>query len=386
MAKKSYRKNRPAAPYLVTFNHPVTGKRKRISFKTEREQEDAFRKYDQIEYLKRTNQDWRKEWNEDETVVTIKDVFDLFRDTYLSDIDNYNTVRKYNQVLNTVTEVFPETTPVEMIRGLDRYMGVGKRTGWGIYKAHREAMGRSRRGINSYLGDIRTAFEFARNNGGKDGNGLITFNPIKNGRMGDKFKESELQPLKVFEWTTANIQRLFNNEALPEYHRELVTVYALIGVRATELAGFNAGERDKELHWHHVDLVKGEIMLWVGKQGSNARRKRAPLHPEVVKIFKKWKEVDKFDRPIPHAYRWIWTVMNEIKQIIGLEFTNHDLRRLKAQLTEKKTHSDTAAAYAIGDKSVEMVKSHYAPVSMDTQRYLNDAAFEQLTTELEGNA
>ena len=386
MAKKSYRKNRPAAPYLVTFNHPVTGKRKRISFKTEREQEDAFRKYDQIEYLKRTNQDWRKEWNEDEKVVTIKDVFDLFRNTYLTDIGNYNTVRKYNQVLNTVTEVFPETTPVEMIRGLDRYMGVGKRTGWGIYKAHREAMGRSRRGINSYLGDIRTAFEFARNNGGKDGNGLITFNPIKNGRMGDKFKESELQPLKVFEWTTGNIQRLFNNEALPEYHRELVTVYALIGVRATELAGFNANERNKELHWHHVDLVKGEIMLWVGKQGSNARRKRAPLHQEVVKIFKKWKEVDKLDRPIPHAYRWIWTMMNEVKQITGLDFTNHDLRRLKAQLTEKMTHSDTAAAYAIGDKSVEMVKSHYAPVSMDTQRYLNDAAFEQLTTELEGNA
>ena len=71
-------------------------------------------------------------------------------------------------------------------------------------------------------------------------------------------------------------------------------------------------------------------MLWVGKQGSAARRKRAPLHPEVVKNFKKWKEVDKLERPIPHSYIWIWTRMKEVKQITGLNFMNHDLRRLKA--------------------------------------------------------
>jgi len=144
--------------------------------------------------------------------------------------------------------------------------------------------------------------------------------------------------------------------------------------------------RHKELHWHHIDFTKGEIMLWVGKQGSAARRKRAPLHPEVVKIFKKWKEVNKLGRTIPHSYIWIWKRMKEVKQITGLNFANHDLRRLKAQLTEKKTHDATATAYAIGDKSVEMVKSHYAPTSMSTLRHLNDEAFAQLTTELEGNA
>ena len=96
--------------------------------------------------------------------------------------------------------------------------------------------------------------------------------------------------------------------------------------------------RNKELHWHHIDFKKCEIMLWVGKQGSAARRKRAPLHPEVVKIFAKWKEVDNLEHPIPHAYIWIWKRMKEVKQITGLNFTNHDLRRLKAQLTEKKTH------------------------------------------------
>ena len=144
--------------------------------------------------------------------------------------------------------------------------------------------------------------------------------------------------------------------------------------------------RNEELHWHHIDFTKGEIMLWVGKQGSAVRRKRAPLHPEVVKIFAKWKDVDNFERPIPHAYRWLWNKMNEVKQITGLNFTNHDLRRLKAQLTEKKTHDAKAAAYSIGDKSVEMVKGHYAPPSMSTLRHLNDEAFSQLTTELKGNA
>ena len=144
--------------------------------------------------------------------------------------------------------------------------------------------------------------------------------------------------------------------------------------------------RNKELKWHYIDFKKCEIMLWVGKQGSAARRKRAPLHPEVVQIFKKWKDVDNFERPIPHAYRWLWGKMNEVQQITGLNFTNHDLRRLKAQLTEKKTHDAKAAAYSIGDKSVEMVKDHYAPTSMSTLRHLNDEAFSQLTTELEGNA
>jgi len=133
--------------------------------------------------------------------------------------------------------------------------------------------------------------------------------------------------------------------------------------------------RNKELKWHHVDLKKGEIMLWVGKQGSAARRKRAPLHPEVVKIFTKWKDVDNLERPIPHAYIWIWKRMKEVKQITGLNFTNHDLRRLKAQVTEKKTHDAKAAAYSIGDKSVEMVKGHYAPTSMSTLRHLNEEAF-----------
>ena len=144
--------------------------------------------------------------------------------------------------------------------------------------------------------------------------------------------------------------------------------------------------RNKELKWHHVDLKKGEIMLWVGKQGSSARRKRAPLHPAVVKSFAKWKDVDNFERPIPRAYRWLWNKMNEVKQITGLNFTNNDLRRLKAQLTEKKTHDAKAAGYSIGDKSVEMVKEHYAPTSMSTLRHLNEEAFAQLTTELEGNA
>ena len=385
MAKKSHRADRPS-PYQVSFIHPVSGKRTKKCFKTQAAQEDAFRYYDRIEYLQRTNQEWRREWYNEDVAATIGDVFALFRTDYLSDINNDDTVRKYESTLKSVTAIFPESTPVEMIRGLERHMAVGLRKGWGIYKAHREAMGRTRRGINSYLSEIHTAFQYALENGGKDNNGLITLNPIKKGRMGDKFKKSELEPLDVFEWTNANIKRLFNNEAMPKYHRELVMVYSLIGVRATELAGYNYKDRNKELKWHHVDLKKGEIMLWVGKQGSAARRKRAPLHPEVVKIFTKWRDVDNLERPIPHAYRWIWNTMKEVKQITGLNFTNHDLRRLKAQLTEKKTHDAKAAAYSIGDKSVEMVKSHYAPTSMSTLRHFNEEAFSQLTTELECSA
>ncbi|HCV04699.1 MAG TPA: hypothetical protein DG048_18840 [Pseudoalteromonas sp.] len=379
--EKTYKKR-----YAVKYKHPILGTYKTSYFEDKARQLECYLFMSDIDRLKKNGGDWRSRWNTPQQEVTIGEVFELFRSSYIPTLTNEKTQVKYGNVMDSVTKIFPENTPVTMIRSMKRRVAGDECVGWNIYKSTRELMGCSRRGINSYLSELTTIFKYAVENGGNSGNGLIDKNPVKSGVMGDKFRKSQLPRLNPFVWTTEKINALFNSKLLPTYYIEILRVYVLIGIRAKEFTGYNYQDRHKELHWHHIDLKKGEIMIFVGKQSSDGIRKKAPLHPEVVKILKKWKEVDKFDRPLPHGYGWLAEKMKEIKKLTGVNFTNHDLRRLKAQLTEKATHDSLAAAFAIGDKSPKMVEEHYAPISMETQRYLNDQAFKQLTSELEGNA
>ena len=76
--------------------------------------------------------------------------------------------------------------------------------------------------------------------------------------------------------------------------------------------------------------------------------------------------------------------LGAIEPVFGNITVNKGMNQCSGQL---KPHTFLKEfSYSIGDKSVEMVKGHYAPPSMSTLRHLNDEAFSQLTTELEGNA
>ena len=381
MASKSIAKKRKAK-YRVSFKHPKSGRRMNRYFDTKSKQEHAFRHFDHLEFLVATNQPWEHLWNEPEEAVTLEQVFDLFTNNALPFYNTIRTEAKYKTVIKSVLKVFAEDTPVSMIRGMENWVNGAKYQGWNIYKASREYTGRTRRGINKYLSELKQVFDYAIENGGKDGNGLISSNPI---RKSDKYTKAQLDPIKVYDWSINDrIRRLFLSPGLSDFHKELLNVYVMIGARAREILGFNYFEPDRVLKWQHVDFKKNIIHLFVGK--SNQTRKTADVHPSAMAILKKWRDELKFEYPLPFGYDKLRAYMLEIKEITGLDFTNHDLRRLKAQLSEKSTNNKTLAAWSIGDTSADMAQTHYAPTSIETMQAINNAAFDQLTHELKDNS
>ena len=162
---------------------------------------------------------------------------------------------------------------------------------------------------------------------------------------------------------------LFTHPGLTEFHRDLLTVYTYTGARAVELLGYNYNDRNKELKWHHVDFDKRTINLLPKRKKS---RKLAKQHPIVMMVLKKWKE-DGHEMPLPFAYGKLRSIIADINTITNIDFTCHDLRRLKAQMAEEENGDMQLAGYAIGDTTRSVVVNSYAPVSHSTMDKINDS-------------
>ena len=96
-------------------------------------------------------------------------------------------------------------------------------------------------------------------------------------------------------------------------------------------------------------------------------------------ILRKWKDQEN-EKPLPFAYKKLRGLIADISSITGIDFTCHDLRRLKAQLAEEENGDIQLAGYAIGDTTQSVVSNHYAPVSHTTMDKINnsvDSAFNR---------
>ena len=60
---------------------------------------------------------------------------------------------------------------------------------------------------------------------------------------------------------------------------------------------------------------------------------------------------------------------------MGIKFTCHDLRRMKAQVLRNETQDITQASKGIGDKTTEVVHNHYAGTTIEEQQAINDTAY-----------
>jgi integrase len=185
----------------------------------------------------------------------------------------------------------------------------------------------------------------------------------------DKYNASELNEVVYKVWTDEEILTLFNHANLSEFQKDLLTVYTYTGARATELLGYNYKRRDKVLEWHHVDFNERTISLLPKRKYS---RKLAKQHPIVMDILRKWKEEGK-EKPLPFGYKKLRGIIADINDSTGIQFTCHDLRRLKAQLAEEENGDIQLAGYAIGDTTSSVVSKHYAPVSHATMDKINDS-------------
>ena len=355
-------------PYVLSYFDPIkdNGVWQKVTFANIDDAKEEERRWDNIAHYHKThNPLWRALYYEHGKVYTIKDVFDAYQSNVLDKKIKKLTVDKYQAVMKSVLQVFPENTPVESIRGIERDMKTGRKQGWEIYKAQRDITC-TRNGINSYLRDIRAIFMWALSNGGPQGRGMVNFEVVT---KSDKYNNSETPESEIKVWSDEEIMTLFTHPGLTEFHRDLLTVYTYTGARAVELLGYNYNDRNKELKWHHVDFDKRTISLLPKRKKS---RKLAKQHPIVMMILKKWKE-DGHEMPLPFAYGKLRSIIADINTITNIDFTCHDLRRLKAQMAEEENGDMQLAGYAIGDTTRSVVVNSYAPVSHSTMDKINDS-------------
>jgi integrase len=349
-------------PYVLSYFDPVKGKWQKATFTHENDANEELRRWENIaHYFKTNNPIWHAMYYQADVAVTIQDVFDSYTTNVLDTKLNQLTSNRYMSVMNSVAAVFPLDTPIDNIRGTKK----DGLLGWEIYKAHRSKTCK-RNGINSYLRDLRNIFMWATTNGGSQGRGMVNFEVIT---KTDRYNASEVEDLEFKIWEDNEILSLFNHPKLSEFQRDILTLYTYTGARAKELVGYNYRNRKKELEWHHIDFNERTISLLPKRKKT---RKLAKQHPIVMDILRKWKDQGK-EKPLPFAYNKLNRIIKEINAITKIQFTCHDLRRLKAQLAEEENGDIQLAGYAIGDSTQSVVTKHYAPVSHATMDKINDS-------------
>nr|BAR35016.1 site-specific recombinase XerD [uncultured Mediterranean phage uvMED] len=372
MARAYNKKSDTNKPYKLDYTDPTTGKRKRVGFKVKAQRDEEHLRWELIEtYFKNNNPQWRKLYEENNTMYTIAEVFEAYRNNVLVNKASQLTINKYETVMKSFTEIIPDSTPVDKIRSLKRQMGIkkhakddGYRQGWEIYKTHREMAGRARQGINSYLRDLRNIFMWAMQAGGSNGTGMVTFEILT---KQDKYNAAEVNPIKIKIWTDKEITTLKQCD-LTELERDIVTIYRVTGFRAKEVIGRNYLNRAKELKWHHIDFENNKMHI-LEKRGKIRTEKY--MDPEVRAIFRKY-FLAGHDRPLDIGYDKLNSIIKSVNKKTRIAFTCHDLRRLKAQLAERDSVKNNAAGTAIGDSTESVVTTHYAPESIHSQRMVNE--------------
>ncbi|BAQ90713.1 site-specific recombinase XerD [uncultured Mediterranean phage uvMED] len=359
--------------YVIAYRDPYTNKRMQKYYKNKNDAVIALSHWQQIELYKKNNMDWESFLHKQKDPITIGEVFNAFTNNVLSTMTNVDTIAKYNTVMNSCRKVFPDNTQVNEIRIAKKHILDLEVTGWMIYKREMELIyGRSRRGIDSYLRDILHIFNWAFEEE------LIDKVVIK---KSDRYKENELKPIEYKAWTDEEINDLFNHHTLNEFQKDIMWLFAVMGSRANELTGHNTRKPYKELHWEHVNFEKNTLQLL---QKRRQIREVVDVHSSVIVILKKWKERG-YARPLDMNYKTLNRKLHEIVELTDIEFTCHDLRRMKAQVLRKETHDLTKASRSIGDKTDAVVDNHYAGITIEEQRATNEEVVDKLSSIISNN-
>ncbi len=332
--------------WRLQYKHPYFGWTQ-TTFKSKLEAENAFKTWEYIESLVKSGQPVEHLLATMEKPKTLADVFNECIKTKLKKKLNSKTRSRYMGAINNVLEVFGEDHLVQTLRKTSFEGHVG----WAYFQHMRELRGMKRRGITSDMKMAKVIFQWAF-----DANRIYEM-PIKKCDFYD-----DLEAVKYKQWKKDEIATLFNHPSLTEFEKDLIHVYTTLGVRASELLGFNKACPDKELHWEHVDFENSVIRI---SPKRNNNRVDVYMDDSVKVIFKKWQE---YSRPLDFTYSYLRKLIKGISEKTNISFTLHDLRRLKSQLIEHQTGSIEKAAISIGDKSSSVVRNHYAGVSMETQK------------------
>ena len=352
--------------YRVQYKNPQTGKFEQKYFKSKQDAIIALGHWQQVELYVKNQMNWESLLFNQEPKKTINEIFTLFTNNVLSTMTNVDTIDKYKVVMNNVKKVFDGSMIAMDIRTNTQLIDGVEYTGWTIYKHIMEKKyNRSRRGIDSYMRDLLHIFNWAYEEE------YITKRVM---RKSDRYKKHELKPLEYKVWSNEEIKYLFHHPHLSAEQKDIAYLFAITGARANELVGHNMRKPYKELHWEHIDFLNNTMLLL---QKRRKTRETVAVHPSAISILKRIFRTGA-DRPLDINYKDLNGIIKEISIIVGIDFTCHDLRRMKAQLVRKETKDVNKAGYSIGDKSAEVVDNHYAGVTLEEQRQNNNSAFDAL--------
>jgi len=327
-------------------------------------------KYDYIEMcLKTGSLDWKRVYYGYET-KTVQECFDFYQQQVLDEKLNAETEKRYQCSMNSFVKVFGPETRITELRTMQRQVDGRMKTGIAIYKAQNSD--RSRNTVNSNLRDLRTMFEYCRQEG------IITEEVIT---KNDKYKKHDLPPLDKKVWAPAELIALETHPGISEFDRDVIRLYYMTGCRANELTGFNYKNRNKELHWHHINFHNNEISIL--EKGGKIRTKTYATD-DVMAILKKWQDRGD-ERPLNFSYDTLKGVIKRVNLATGIKFTCHDLRRLNAQLVRPKAGLQ-GAAISLGNSSLDVVDKHYAGRTKEEKMQVNDAMLDTRSAWLEAEA
>jgi integrase len=359
--------------YGVSYFDPHKQKRDQKLYYTKLEREQSFARWNLIE-LKYFNNDpsWRDMYEVHGDHITLKQLFHKFELNKIANIKDPATKAKYRSTMKSALDVYGENVFVHQIPTMER----NGKIGWEIYKSEREIMGRARTGINSYLNELQGFFDWAKRRKLIDDDIIV---------KDDLFPENEIDAKQFKEWTNEEIELLHSHPGLNEYQKDMLFIYIYTGFRVNQLTGVNKAKPWQVLQWEHVNFDNGTVMIAINKRRKpKGYREPKRLHPSAMVILKKWKEAG-LVQPIPMTYKMVRKMIREISDIISVEFTAHDLRRLNGQLAEEYFHSMEMASKSLGHTNTNVTKQHYASTSFSTQDYINDGVAKQLHHKTDGN-
>ena len=338
MAKKSYKgKDKFGVPrWLFDWNDYHTGKRHRKSYTmSETDAEEKRSKLESLEMCRETG--IPVDINNPDS-VTVQYVFDAFLHHYLNLCNqnkrSHKSFKRYEFSLRKFLEVFPGNTPVAslIVTVVDGIVNNPMQRFNDHYDYH------SPSGINNNLQGITAAFRWAKKNR------IISTAPVAVMEV--------VKKKKVHILTDQEIQTIIQTD-IDQDTKNLFMLYLSTGARKIEILKDN-------FTWDDVDWEKKEITIL----RKNNERHAIIVNDIVMNILADYKHRS---HPIPYSATYVDRRIVELRELSGIYFTCHDIRRAAGALLVRSGVRLAKVSKWMNHKDIKITYDHYYDI-IDTER------------------
>jgi len=338
MAKKTYKgKDKYGiSRWLFDWKDYLTGERHRKTFTMS--ESDAEEKRSKLESLEMCRETGIPVDVKDPNSVTVQYVFDSFLNYYLNLCSqkkrSHKSLKRHEFSLKKFLEVFPGTTPVSnlIVAVVDGVVHNPMQKFNDHYNYH------SPSGINNNLQGISSAFNWAKRNK------IISAAPVA--------VREVVKKKKVHILTDEDIRAIMHTE-IDQDTKNLFILYLNTGARKIEILKDN-------LTWDDIDWQKKEINLL----RKNDERHTIVVNDMVLSILAGYKHRS---HPIPYGASYVDKRIIELRELSGIHFTCHDIRRAAGALLVRSGVRLAKVSKWMNHKDIKITYDHYYDI-IDTER------------------